>query len=154
MASSNGVIFPQNMADILANPIDIYFGSMPAESTTPAACLVIEGNAVISNQQVGTDLLAETHPPTPRELIAGLDHIEDMLSDMIRVCERAKRHRTTCTPPARVPLGLQNATRVASCYMKCKIQIEAGPKTPYRGNRKGHLDNLCPIHEKSKHTAR
>jgi hypothetical protein len=98
MASSNGVIFPQNMADILANPIDIYFGSMPAESTTPAACLVIEGNAVISNQQVGTDLLAETHPPTPRELIAGLDHVEDMLSDMIRVCERAKRPRTTCTP--------------------------------------------------------
>jgi hypothetical protein len=31
------------MADILANPIDICFGSMPATSTTPAACLVIKG---------------------------------------------------------------------------------------------------------------
>jgi hypothetical protein len=39
MASSNGVIFPESMADILANPVDIYFSSMPAKSTTPAAYL-------------------------------------------------------------------------------------------------------------------
>jgi hypothetical protein len=38
------------MADILTNPIGICFGSMPAESTTPAAYLVIEGNTVTSNQ--------------------------------------------------------------------------------------------------------
>jgi hypothetical protein len=67
------------MADILTNPVDICFGSMPVESTAPAACLVIEGNAVTSNQQVGADLLAETHPPTPRDLIAGLDRVEGML---------------------------------------------------------------------------
>jgi hypothetical protein len=36
--------------DILANPVDICFSSMPAKSTTPAACLVIESNAVTSNQ--------------------------------------------------------------------------------------------------------
>jgi hypothetical protein len=29
------------MADILANPVDICFGSMPAASTTPDAWLVI-----------------------------------------------------------------------------------------------------------------
>jgi hypothetical protein len=50
MASTNGVIFPESMEDILANPVDICFGSLPAESTSPAACLVIEGNAVTSNQ--------------------------------------------------------------------------------------------------------
>jgi hypothetical protein len=50
------------MADILSNPVDICIGSMPAESTAPAACLVIEGNAVTCNQQVGTNLLTETHP--------------------------------------------------------------------------------------------
>jgi hypothetical protein len=50
MASTNGVISPESMADFLANPIDICFGSMPATSTTPAACLVIEGNAVTTNQ--------------------------------------------------------------------------------------------------------
>jgi hypothetical protein len=52
------------MADILANPVDICFGSMPATSTAPAAYLIIEGNAVTTNQQIGTDLSSETHPPT------------------------------------------------------------------------------------------
>jgi hypothetical protein len=52
MASTNNFIFPESMADILTNPVDICFGSMPATSTTPAACLVIEGNAVTTNQQV------------------------------------------------------------------------------------------------------
>jgi hypothetical protein len=55
MTSTNGVIFPESMADILANPVDIRFGSMPAKSNTQAACLVIEGNAVTTNQQFGTD---------------------------------------------------------------------------------------------------
>jgi hypothetical protein len=45
MALTNGVIFPESMADILANPVDICFSSMPVTSTTPATCLVIEGNA-------------------------------------------------------------------------------------------------------------
>jgi hypothetical protein len=59
MASTNGVIFPESMANILANPVDICFGSMSATSTAPAACLVIEGNVVTTNQQIKTDLLAE-----------------------------------------------------------------------------------------------
>jgi hypothetical protein len=44
---------------------------MPAKSTTPAACLVIESNVVTSNQQIGTDLSTETHLHTPSDLIAG-----------------------------------------------------------------------------------
>jgi hypothetical protein len=49
MASTNGVIFPESMADFLANPVGICFGSMSATSIAPAACLVIEGNAVTSD---------------------------------------------------------------------------------------------------------
>jgi hypothetical protein len=64
MASTNGVIFPESMANILANPVNIFFASMPAKSTTPAACLVIEGNAVTADQRIGSNLLMETHPPT------------------------------------------------------------------------------------------
>jgi hypothetical protein len=85
MAPTNDIIFLKSMADILTNPVDICFSSMPAKSSTPAACLVIESNAVTSNQQVGRDLLTKTHPPTPSDLIAGLDHVESMLSDMINV---------------------------------------------------------------------
>jgi hypothetical protein len=50
MASTNDVIFPESMADILANPVDICFALMPATSTAPAACLVSKGNTVSTNQ--------------------------------------------------------------------------------------------------------
>jgi hypothetical protein len=153
MASTNGVIFPESMEDILANPVDICFGSMPTKSTAPDRCLVIEGNAVTANQHIGTDLLTETHPPTPSDLIVGIDRVEGMLSDTIKVRERVKCPRTTSSPSS-MPLGLRNAAHVASHYMKRKIQIESGPKTQYHGSRRSHLDEPCPIHENSKHTAR
>jgi hypothetical protein len=92
---------------------------MPATSTTPAACLVIEGNAVTTNQQIETDLSKKTHPPTPSDLIAGTDRVGDMISDTIKIYERAKRPRTTPSTSS-MPLGLCNAARVASRYMKRK----------------------------------
>jgi hypothetical protein len=144
----------EGMADILANPVNICFGSMPAKSTTLVACLVLESNAVTSNQQVGTDLLTETHPPTPSYLIAGIDRVEGILSDTIKVYERVKRPRRTPSPSSSMPLGLWNATHIESRYMKRKIQIESGPKTPDRGNCRSHLDDPCPIHENPKHTTR
>jgi hypothetical protein len=97
---------------------------MPATSTAPAACLVIEGNAVTTDQQIETDLSSETHPPTPSDLITGINRVEGMLSDMIKVCERVKRPRMTSSSPS-MPLGLCNAARVESRFMKRKIQIES-----------------------------
>jgi hypothetical protein len=95
----------------------------------------------------------ETHPPTPSDLIAGINRVDDMLSNTIKVCEGIKcPHRTSSS--SRMPLGLRNAAHVASRYMKGKIQIESRPKTPDRGNRMIHLDEPCPIHENPKHTAR
>jgi hypothetical protein len=38
------------MANILTNPVNICFGSMPVKSIASAACLVIESNTVTSNQ--------------------------------------------------------------------------------------------------------
>jgi hypothetical protein len=142
MASTNGVIFPESMANFLPNPVDICFGLMPATCTAPAACLVIEGNAVTTNQQIETDLSKKTHPPTPSDLIIGIDHVEDMLSDTIKICERVKHPRTSS-----MPLGLHNAAHVASRYMKRKIQIESGLYHQDRGSRGNYLDEPCPIHE-------
>jgi hypothetical protein len=121
------------MADILANPVDICFGSMSAKSTTPAACLVIEGNAVTTDQQIGTDLLPKTYPSTPSDLIVGISRVEGMLSDMIKVCERVKRPRRISSPSS-TPLSLRNAAHVASRYMKRKIQIEYGTHTQDHGS--------------------
>jgi hypothetical protein len=151
MASTNDVIFPESMADILANPVDICFGSMPATSTASATCLVIEDNAVTTDQQIGTDLLTEGHPPTPSDLIAGIDRVEGMLSDTIKICERVK-HPHAISSPSSMPLGLRNAAHVASRYMKRKIQIESGPNSQDRGSCRNHFDEPFPIHEKSKHT--
>jgi hypothetical protein len=153
MASTNGVILPESMADILANPVDICFGLMPATSTAPAACLVIEGNAVTTDQQIEIDLSSETHPPTPGDLITGIHRVEGMLSDTIKIFERVKCPRTTSSTSS-TPLVLCNAAHVASRFMKRKIQIESGPKTQDRGNCRNHLNEPCPIHKKSKHTAR
>jgi hypothetical protein len=75
------------MADFLANPVDICFGSRLATSTAPAACLVIEGNTVTTNQQIKTDLSAKTHPPTPSDLITRIDCVKGMPSNTIKVCE-------------------------------------------------------------------
>jgi hypothetical protein len=150
MASTNSVIFPESMADILANPVYICFGSMLTKSTTLATCLVIEGNAVTADKHIGTDLLPETHPPTPSDLIAGIDRVESMLSDTIKVCERVKRPRRTSSPSS-MPFGLRKVAHVASRYMKRKIQIETGPKTQDRGSCRSHLDKPYPIHENPKH---
>jgi hypothetical protein len=120
MASTNVVILPESMADFLANPVDIYFGLMSATSTALAACLVIEGNVVTTNQQIETDLSMKTHSPTPNDLIAGIDRVEGMLFDTIKVCERVKRSHMTHSSSS-MPLGLCNAAHVASCYMKRKI---------------------------------
>jgi hypothetical protein len=79
--------FPESMADILANPVDICFGPVPTKSSALAACFMIKGNTVTSNQQIGTDLLTKTQPPTPSDLITGIDRVENMLSDTIKVCE-------------------------------------------------------------------
>jgi hypothetical protein len=49
MDTPNDAIFPESMADFLANPVDICFGSMLVESTVPATCLVIESTAIIDN---------------------------------------------------------------------------------------------------------
>jgi hypothetical protein len=111
MASTNDIIFPESMADFFANHIDIFFGSMPATSTTPAACLVIEGNAVTTDQQNETGLLKKTHPPTSSDPIVRIDRVEGMLSDTIKVCERVKRPHTTSSPSS-MPLGLHNETRI------------------------------------------
>jgi hypothetical protein len=149
MASTNGVTFPESMADFLTNPVDIFFGSMPTASIAPLACLIIEGNTVASDQQIETDLSKKTHPPTPSDLIAGIDRVEDMLPDTIKSGECVKRPRTPS-----MPLGLCNAARVASRYMKRKIQIEFGLNSQDRGSCRNHLDQPSPIHENPKHTAR
>jgi hypothetical protein len=153
MASTNSVIFPESMEHFLANPVDVLFGSMPAASTIPSVCLIVKGNTVTTHQQIGTDLSNKTHPPTHSDLIAEIDRVRDTLSETIKVCERVK-HPHTIPSTSSMPLGLRNATRLASRYMKRKNQIESLLYHQDRGSYGSHLNEPCPINENSKHTAR
>jgi hypothetical protein len=74
---------------------------------------------VTTDQQIRT-YLPETHPPTPSDLITGINRVEGMLSDTIQFCERVKRPRRTSSSSS-TPVDLRNAAHVASRYMKRKI---------------------------------
>jgi hypothetical protein len=138
MASSRGAIFLASMEDYLTNPVDIYFDLMLTESTAPATCLIIENTVANSFQLVESDLLTETHPPTP--------HVESMLSDTIKVCERVKRSSRTVVPPLHMPLGLRNSARAVSDHMKKKIQIQSGSTTTslWKSQRSSRRPLPCP----------
>jgi hypothetical protein len=129
MAYSRGIIFPTSMEDFLANPIDICFGSMPLESTAPAACPVIVNTPATSFQQVEFDLLTEIHPPTPSNLVVGLDRVASMLANTIKICESVKRSSTTTPPSPCMPYDLWSSIRVVSNHMKKKILIQSGLTT-------------------------
>jgi hypothetical protein len=100
-----------------------------------------------------TDLSPESHPPTPSDLIAGINRVKGMFSDTIKVCERVKRPRRTSSS-SNMPLGLRNAAHVASRHMKHKIQIESRTCVQDRGSCRNYFDEPCPIHKNPKHTTR
>jgi hypothetical protein len=93
----------------------------------------------------------KTHPPTPSDLTLGLI-VSGICSPTIKVCERVKRPRSTPSTSS-MPFVLRNAAHVASRYIKRKIQIDSGLYHQDRGSYRSHLDEPCPIHENSKHTA-
>ena len=153
MTSSRGIVFPASMADFLANPIDIRFGSMPSDLAAPAANLAdIDNTTTVLVQQSDSDLLAETHPPTPRypiavisqavsssvrsrvptpcDLLAGIDRATHMLADSIKICEATLRPTAQEATPTRMPFGLRSPTRVYSDMMKTATQIQSGSRTP------------------------
>jgi hypothetical protein len=56
--------------------------------------VVIDNVAANSVQQIESDLLAETHPPTPRNLVMWFNRVASMLADTIKICESVKRSST------------------------------------------------------------
>jgi hypothetical protein len=92
MVARSGVVFPASMADILANPMEIYFGSFTATSTvlvattSPATAVKIPATPVAVPV---FDLVSKTHPPRPYDIIQGMGHVIDVMEETLQICERA-----------------------------------------------------------------
>jgi hypothetical protein len=81
MVARSGVVFPVSMADILANPVEICFGSFTATSTT----LVAATSVTVSVKAPPTPVTAPSsskkskiHPSKPYDIVQGMERVIDM----------------------------------------------------------------------------
>jgi hypothetical protein len=90
MEARSGIVFPAGMADILANPVEIYFSSFTVTSTVLAAAtspttsvkvLATSGVAPSSGQK------SKTHPPKPYDLVQGMERVIDMMEETLQICK-------------------------------------------------------------------
>jgi hypothetical protein len=84
MASRSGVVFPAIMADILANPVEIRFGSFPTTSTmlTAATSPTASVKAPTSSDAAPrSDKKSKNHPPKPYDIVQGMERVIDMMEE-------------------------------------------------------------------------
>jgi hypothetical protein len=80
------------MADILANPVEICFGSFTTTSTTlvvatsPTASVKA---SVTPDAAPSSSKKSKTHPPKPYDIVQGMERVIDMMEETLQICERA-----------------------------------------------------------------
>jgi hypothetical protein len=90
MAARSGVVFPASMADILAKPMEICFGSFAATSTT---LVVAASPATPVNVPATSGIVpnsgrkSKTHLPKPYDLVQAMERIVDMMEETLQICE-------------------------------------------------------------------
>jgi hypothetical protein len=82
------------MADILANPMKIYFDSFTTTTTT----LVAATSPTVSMKVPATPIAApssnlksKTHQPKPYAIVQEMEQVIDMMEETLQICERAQR---------------------------------------------------------------
>jgi hypothetical protein len=68
------------MVDILANPMEVFFGSFTANSTTLAAATSPMVSVKVPTSYVvapSSDLKSKAHPPMPYDIIQGMERVID-----------------------------------------------------------------------------
>jgi hypothetical protein len=113
MATRFDIVFPASMADILANPVEIYFGSFTATSatlaaaTSPTASIKVPATSGPSSGQK-----SKTHPPKPYDLVQGMDRVIDMMEETLQICERAQRSTQDASHRKTFSFGLRPSNDV------------------------------------------
>jgi hypothetical protein len=163
MAARSGAIFPASMADILANPVEICFGSFTATSNTLAAATSPTASVKASTTLDATPSSgkkSKTHPPQPYDVVQGLERVIDMMEETLQICERAQRSTQGASHRKAFPFGLWPFSDVCARQVAKSIQIQSGRqessgdlKVEPRAHR-DPLDVPCIYHKGAWHTLR
>jgi hypothetical protein len=110
MVARSGVVFPASMADILANPMVICFGSFMATSTTLAAVtssMASKKAPTMPDATRSPSKKSKTYPLKPYDIIQGMERIIDMMDETLQICERAQCSTQDALHRKTFPFGLR-----------------------------------------------
>jgi hypothetical protein len=129
MVARSGVVFPASMVDILANPVEICFGSFMVTSTTLAAATSPVVSAKIPTTPVtapSSDLKSKTHLPKPYDIVQGMERVIDMMEETLHICESAQRSTQTALHRKTFPFGLRPPSDAYIRLAAKSSQIQSG----------------------------
>jgi hypothetical protein len=109
MVARSGVVFPASMADILADPVEICFGSFTTTLTTLAAATSPTANVktpATLDAAPSSSKKSKTHRPKPYDIVQGMECVIDMMEETLQICERAQRSTEDASRCKTFPFGL------------------------------------------------
>jgi hypothetical protein len=116
------------MADILADLVEICFGSFMATTlmtvaTSPATSVKVP---VASSAAPSSGQESNSYPPKPYDLVQGMERVIDMMEDTLQICERAQRSTQDALHRRTFPFGLRPSSDVYQRHAAKSIQIQSG----------------------------
>jgi hypothetical protein len=102
------------MADILADSVEICFGSFMTTSTLLAAISPATSVEAPMTLDVApsSGKKARTHPPKPYDLVQGMERVIDMMEETIQICEMAQRSTQDASHRRTFPFSLRSVSDV------------------------------------------
>jgi hypothetical protein len=129
MAARPGIVFLASMADILANPMEICFGSFTVTSTALAVATSskasVEAPATL-DAVPSSGKKSKTHPPKPYDIVQGIELIIDMMEETLQICERVQCSTQEASHRKTFPFGLRAPSGVYTRQAAKSIQIQSG----------------------------
>jgi hypothetical protein len=116
------------MEDILANPVEICFGSFTTTSSTLAAATSPTASVkaqVNPDAAPSSNKKSKTHSPKPYDIIQGMERIIDMMEETLQICERAQRSTQDVSHRKTFPFGLRLSNDVYARQAAKLIQTQS-----------------------------
>jgi hypothetical protein len=129
MEARSGVIFSASIADILANPVEICFGSFTATSTTLAAATSPTASVkalATSDAAPSSGKKSKAHLSKPYDIVQGMERVIDMMEETLQICERAQRSTQDASHRKTFPFVLRPPSDVYTRQAAKSIQIQSG----------------------------